>query len=268
MSIRNTAAVRPSAFIEQLRDLSRYYPTPSVTPKRNTFTGATIFSEPPALTFMSAGAAAETNKLAEFQIEYAANGSPAGTQFGGPGHTIDYDFPLLFSCSLFGGLVNTADAANVGADAWIGLEIMSAEANIPTTYPTAGNGWVSLRRSVKDPKNYSLQVRNTAGNPQGKVDFTVPYQPGDSLDPLIPEGHMVALFWDPWAPEISAYVNGTKRASLGFAYVPGGGFTLGTTINAGLVAFSGTQSAAAKMFAQWSGIRVTNFRTDQIGAGI
>jgi len=263
-----------SSRLSALADMVRDYAVPSYsTAKRNTFTGSTVGVHPPAIDFASAGAAAETNKLFEMPVEVTEPSNTTGCRLGGPGHTIDWDFPQLFSCNHTGGLANPADAANVDAVGWTGIELQSCESNTLTNHPTPGNGWVTLRRSIKDPKNFSLQVRNTNGGqyPQGKVDFTVPFLPSSvtaGINPLTPDNLCIGLLWDPWGPYIYALVNGSVAASLGIAYGPGGSFVSGNMINCGLVVWSGAQTGAAKIVSQWSGIRVTTFGTNAIGAGI
>ncbi len=257
----DAAHVSPqSSLADSLGKLARSYPFAAMpTIQRNTFAGLTSGCTVPLVWAKSAGVAVETNKIFELAIEsglFAENWQP----FEAPGLTVPSDFANMIDCQIWGGLYNgAADSAKVSNDGFVAIEFGSAGQSIinPATAPQA---FAQLRQQIKDPTQWSLVVRRFIGPLVDTQSFTVPYLDAGNF----PEGHRVALLYDPFNDVVRAIVDGVVRAESNI--LPAGLFN-NDLLYAGAVLYSGTQTAPAPLFLQVTGYTVTTWGTGSLGTG-
>lgn len=240
------------------RTLERNY-TFGVAPTvlRNTLAaGRVIDNIPPTHYIKTQGAAAETNKIYEVQLEAGnANSLDGVSAFRGPGSTVDSDFPSAIACQMCGQV--DIPASLTTDTAFYAIEMFSQGASILSDSP--GNGSAQVRQFLKDRTHWQLFWAVGGGQPAVKVDFTIP----DAAPSL--SGHLVQMYWDPFALFVQAVVDGSVRATIP---ITGPTVFSADVLHIGLLMYTGTQNAACTIKAQWSAVNVINWLTDQIGSGI
>lgn len=231
---------------------------------RNTWTGSATRRKVPSLIFESAGAVAETNKLAELaliQVDPVIGGT-----FFGPGSTVGpYDFRFSVRMQM---VADTATPANVSSSAVAGIQLGSDCSATLTTTPSNSQGVVRLARVLSTPNRF--QFWRAMGD--GSAGISTVFDVTDPASATVTVGHLVELVWDPFALTITALVNNRVRAvhseSLHGWMPPVASFGDANNVALGLVVYSGTQTAATKTLVQWTAPTLEWLGTSEIGSGL
>jgi hypothetical protein len=242
---------------EARRRLLRSYPF-SVLPAqiRQTFAAPTIALLTPQLSFTSAGAAAETNKIYEAAVEQVT--PPGNTTFRGPFDTNgDSDFHACMRVQMQG---SASVPANLDANAFVGFEFRSAGQAVLTNNPPQ-NGAIRIEQRLDNPTQWRAKLLPGGGGAATIVNFSIPAD----------GGNLVEIEWLPFftpAGGAIVRVNNIQRALFDFnvtgAPQP---FFLADQISVGLLVYSGTQTGATQINASWTGCVIESLDTFLIGSG-
>ena len=228
------------------------------TAARNTFAGSTVEAIPPSLNFWSAGSVAETNKIYEVgfeRVDFTSSPFAFPTYYARGATNGPSDHTHIYRCQLYG---ESSVAANLDSTAFVGVEMYSSAQNVLTA--TAASAVHRVEQRLDDRSQWRVTFNDGNGGVNLVRNFTVEVSNG------IVGGAHVEVVYDPFGLTIKTYVDYVLRNTESLSGFNGTFF--GHDIAFGGLVYSGTQTGATVIAAQWGAIEVVSVNTGLFGSGL
>jgi hypothetical protein len=242
----------PPEIAYRRKRLERFYAF-SVLPStvRNTFAGATIVHDNPAVFLTTAGGVAESNKMIELQVEKQVTDELVE----GFNNKDGYGYLLAIGCQFFAGAFTPA---NIDETAYVGIELGGFGVAPPFPDP-AGQGLVMLRQHLKTKGTWDLVASMGDGTGNQIATLTdVPFTPPG-------EGHRVMIVSDPYAPSVYGLIDNRVIGPISIQMELANRLAL-NTVYSGIFITGGVQTGACTIQAMFSSFHSGHYDTHGPGS--